>query len=252
MNVERYTAESLRKLLRKRRIATMPELKKALGTDISMTVFRKLRELGYRTSYSHGSQYYTLDDIAKFDDHGLWVYRDVRFSQEGTLLSALVHFVQKSEAGLTNAELRDLLGVSVKESLLRLVRKGGIAREHQDGRFVYYSADTTKKRKQMRFRRSTEDRVEATSAHTRPLTEEAKAAILLFVTLLDEKQRRLFAGVESLRLGPGNDKALAKFLGVHPQTITAGRRELQSRDLEIERTRKKGGGRKPLEKKRRS
>ncbi len=34
---------------------------------------------------------------------------------------------------------------------------------------------------------------------------ELKAAIVLFYSLLDEQQRRLYAGLESLRLGHGGD-----------------------------------------------
>ena len=67
-----YSADSLLTMLHARRIATMPELMAALGTDARRTVFRKLKELRYRTSYSHRGSYYTLDDIAKFDERGLW------------------------------------------------------------------------------------------------------------------------------------------------------------------------------------
>jgi hypothetical protein len=35
--------------------------------------------------------------------------------------------------------------------------------------------------------------------------DELKAAILLFYSLLDEQQRRLFAGLESIKLGQGGD-----------------------------------------------
>jgi len=43
----------LRKLLRSQKIATLPELKQALGTTVDTTVFRKLEELSYHSSYSH-------------------------------------------------------------------------------------------------------------------------------------------------------------------------------------------------------
>ena len=44
----------------------------ALGTDARRTVFRKLKELSSRTSYSHRGRYHTLDDVAAFDELGLW------------------------------------------------------------------------------------------------------------------------------------------------------------------------------------
>ncbi len=70
----------LTKLLHEKKIATMTELMAALSTDARRTVFRKLNELNYRTSYSHRGRYYTLDRVAKFDEFGLWSYREVWFS----------------------------------------------------------------------------------------------------------------------------------------------------------------------------
>jgi hypothetical protein len=77
-----------------------------------------------------------------------------------------------------------------------------------------------------------------------------KAAIVLFFSMLDEKQRRLYAGLESLKLGYGGDQRIAAFIGMDPHTVAKGRRELIERDFELDRVRKAGGGRKPVEKKR--
>ena len=79
--------------------------------------------------------------------------------------------------------------------------------------------------------------------------DELKAAILLFYSLLDEKQRRLYAAIESLKLGHGGDRQLAGFLGLDPHTVARGRRQLLEGDVEPSRVRKLGGGRKPVEKK---
>ena len=46
-----FHAKALAQLLRRKTIATMPQLKKALGTSSDATVFRKLKELSYLTSY---------------------------------------------------------------------------------------------------------------------------------------------------------------------------------------------------------
>ena len=81
MRPVQFHADSLVTLLRRERIATIEQLKATLGTSVDMTVFRKLREISYHTSYSHRGRYYTLDDVARFDKRGLWTYRDVHFSQ---------------------------------------------------------------------------------------------------------------------------------------------------------------------------
>ena len=51
-------------------------------------------------------------------------------------------------------------------------------------------------------------------------------------------------------MGHGGDKRIADLLGLDVHTVAKGRTELFAENVEIERTRKKGAGRKPVEKKR--
>ena len=81
--------------------------------------------------------------------------------------------------------------------------------------------------------------------------EEIKAAIILFFSLLDEKQRRLYAGMESMKIGYGGDRKIAELLGLDESTISRGRRQLLEGEVESARVRRAGGGRKSAEKKRR-
>jgi hypothetical protein len=83
------------------------------------------------------------------------------------------------------------------------------------------------------------------------LAPELKAAVILFFSLLDEQQRRLYAGLEAQKLGYGGDRKMAEFLGVDVHTVARGRRELFGEQVHRERVRKEGGGRKAAEKKRR-
>ena len=55
-----FFSDRLRDFLHVHKIATLPELKQALGTTVDTTVFRKLKELSYRSSYSHRGRFYTL------------------------------------------------------------------------------------------------------------------------------------------------------------------------------------------------
>ena len=72
----------------------------------------------------------------------------------------------------------------------------------------------------------------------------------MLFSLLNEKQRRLYAGLESLRLGRGGDQGIAELLGIDVATVAKGRRQLLRRDVEVERVLRAGGGRKRVEKKR--
>src|ERR1035438_4410864 len=119
-----FSSDVLRQFLRRNRIATLPQLKQLLGTEADITVFRKLKELSYRTSYSHRRSFYTLDEIAGFDDRGLWSFNSVWFSSRGTLVATAEDFVTQSKAGYFASELEELLHVPVKEPLLQLVAQG--------------------------------------------------------------------------------------------------------------------------------
>src|SRR5438552_1895460 len=105
MNIVRYPTDRLVSFLCDQEVATMPQLKRALGTSVTFTVLRKLSPLGYRSSYSHGGTYYTLDSIAQYDALGLWSYRDIHFSRHGTLLNTAATLVTKAPAGCFTHEL---------------------------------------------------------------------------------------------------------------------------------------------------
>jgi len=66
---------------------------------------------------------------------------------------------------------------------------------------------------------------------------------------LDEQQRRLYAGLESLKLGHGGDRQLAEFLNLDTHTVARGRQQLLDQDVAFARVRKLGGGRQRTEKK---
>jgi len=245
-----YSAETLRALLRQRKTATLDELKQALGTNVDMTVFRKLAELAYRTSYSHGGRYYTLDELARFDELGLWSHRSVWFSRSGTLLATLDALVSAAEAGYFAHELKACLHVEVKAPLWRLVNDERVVREKVAGLYLYCSPDAEVRTHQLDARRARDREGQAAPrADSTALTDEVKAAIILFFSVLDEQQRRLFAGLEALQF-EAKDRWIAELLGVNVQTVAKGRHALLERDILRDRSRRPGGGRNPSEKKR--
>ena len=242
-----FSPSPLRRFLRKNRIATLPQLKQLLGTEADITVFRKLKELSYRTSYSHRGSFYTLDEIADFDVRGLWSSGSVWFSRHGTLVGTVEAFVTQAPAGYFAFELEDLLHVPVKEPLLRLVEQDRIARQTVSGLYLYCATNSATRQQQERARQALLEQ-SAFSADSSPNSDELRAAIVLFASLLDEQQRRLYAGLESLQLG--GDRQIADLLHLDPHTVAKGRRQLLAQEVQADRVRAVGGGRKPTEKKR--
>ena len=144
-----YSADDLERFLMRNVVATMPQMQNALGAPAYKTVLRKLKQLSYRSSYSHGGSYYTLESIARFDHRGLWSYNHVHFSNHGTLMSTLEHFANDSYSGYFAYELKQLLNVSVKESLLRLVANEQVSREEVANRYLYCATDSTIRKQQL-------------------------------------------------------------------------------------------------------
>lgn len=73
----------------------------------------------------------------------------------------------------------------------------------------------------------------------------------LFLSRLDEQQRRWYAALESKRIGHGGDTLVAQITGLDVETIRRGRRELavDLADRPSEHVRLPGGGQPPVEKK---
>lgn len=73
----------------------------------------------------------------------------------------------------------------------------------------------------------------------------------LFISRLDEQQRRWYAALESKRVGHGGDSLVSQITGLDVETIRRGRRELAGElaDRPSQQVRLPGGGQPPVEKK---
>ncbi|MBI4868999.1 MAG: hypothetical protein HY816_18825 [Candidatus Wallbacteria bacterium] len=147
---------ALRRLFRGRPIADMPLLLQTLRTDASRSVFRRLGELGYLSSYNENGRFYTLEEIPEFDAHGLWEYQGVFFSRHGALNVTIAHLVEEADSGYTHGELVAVLHVRVHNMLLELVKRAQIARELLGGLFVYVSAESRRAGAQLNRRHEQE------------------------------------------------------------------------------------------------
>src|SRR5450432_3643893 len=128
-------------------------------------------------------------------------------------------------------------------------RKAGSLAMSVSGLYLYCAGNPRTRQQQLRARQSPPDQAAAASVGcpAGKVSDELRAAIVLFASLLDEQQRRLYAGLESLQLG--GDRQIAELLGLDPHTVARGRRQLLARDVKTDRVRAVGGGRKPVEKK---
>jgi hypothetical protein len=146
------TQKKLQTFFKKNRIACIDELFSLLETTSRMTVFRRLQELDYLSSFTHAGRYYTLKPIIHFDHNGLWFCDGIGFSQFGNLKETIRQLVDQSMAGKKHGELEDQLQVRVHNPLLELVRMNKIARQSVEKTFLYLNHQRDKADQQMSCR----------------------------------------------------------------------------------------------------
>ncbi len=252
MKTVNYDKKQLITFFKSQKTATIDALKTKLGTTAAMTVFRKLKEIGYITSCTHRGKYYSLKSIPEYNSNGLYFFENICFSKYGTLTATLEVFVNNSESGYYANELDTVFGVSTKKELLLLIQKKKIDREYMGGKYLYCSYNIQDRKSQIKNRHLKEtELVLGYEIKNKSLNEdELKAAIILFYSLLNEKQRRLYAGLESLKFGHGGDKKIAELFCLDIHSVAKGRKEITSNDIDkTDRIRKSGGGRQAIKKK---
>ncbi len=131
------------------RIAKIDDLFTLLGTNSRMSIFRKLSELNYLSSYTHAGAYYTLRHIPNFDSTGLWRFNEIGFSKKGNLKETLLYLIEKSESGKTHEELEKQLHIRVQNTLLNLINSNKINRTKVANSYLYTSGNQVQSKKQI-------------------------------------------------------------------------------------------------------
>jgi hypothetical protein len=147
--------KSLQKIFLKQQVVNMSALSNILQTKSRMSIFRRLKEIGYFSSFTHAGKYYTITNIPQFDENGLWFHQEIGFSWFGTLKATIIELVCGSSAGLTHLELSQLLRIKVYNSLLGLVKEGMVGRERIEKSFLYVAPEHGKAMKQINQQRTT-------------------------------------------------------------------------------------------------
>ena len=106
------------------------------------------------TSYNQNGKYYTLPEIPRFDQHGLWRHKDVAFSRHGNLKKTIIHLVCTSRVGLSGRQLGEILGLSPQSFLHHFCDCPGICRGKHEGVYIYFAEEALVHEKQVRQRYS--------------------------------------------------------------------------------------------------
>ena len=139
------------RLFKQKKVMTVLELSKLMDCSIP-TVRNRLSLWRTYTSYNKNGRYYVLPRVPRFDEHGLWEYRGVRFSQFGTLKQTVIHLVAGSEGGLSASEIGTLVGIDPRSFMLLFRDILEIRREKIEGVYIYFSGSETDSRVQKKTR----------------------------------------------------------------------------------------------------
>lgn len=230
------------------KVLTIDVMKAILETGSRMTIFRRLKEIGYYSSYSHRGKYYTLCSIPQFDRNCLWNYAGVHFSRYGSLMETIPVIVKKSEAGYFASDLENLLHVFVHNALGKLCLSGQLVRKQIGDQYLYLSPVLAESQLFAREKILSHEIAQSDHPLQGVTQQQPDEPLKTLLSAFDEKQKRLFLGFESFMFGHGGDVRMATAAGVNVKTVARGRKELLSKEIELERIRSKGAGRPPLKK----
>ena len=146
--------DALLRLFKSETVVDLPRIEKALGGVCTMTAFRYLRQVPYRRSYNHNGRYYCYHEPSRYDALGLWTWRDVHFSRDGSLRKTVCRLVRERPPGATQRELQERLKVRVHNTLLDLLRHGEVARERLLEVYVYLHIDPPLREAQIQHRQA--------------------------------------------------------------------------------------------------
>ncbi len=232
------------------KIATLEQIQKRLNINVKITLQRYLKKLEYFTSYSHNGKYYSHKRFANFDTNGLWTYKGIYFSTSEKLIDTIDNLINRSTSGYNSTELQKNLSVKVSDTLLQLVKNKKIIRKKLNHNFYYFSNVPAIQKAQLLLCRSIVEEKFGKEMHNGKIPNaKTKRGIALLFNQLDEKQKRLYSGLESAKLGYGGDKIVASTFGLDPHTVSRGRHEILNENFEKTMIRKQGAGRKAVKKK---
>ena len=128
-------------LFNSKTVVDLPTIQNALNGASVVTAFRHLKQVPYRRSYNHNCRYYTLHDPARYDRFGLWSWKGIHFSVDGSLKNTVRRLVEEAVVGAFHWEIQERLRIRAHNTLLDLYRKAEIDREEMDGSYLYLHSD---------------------------------------------------------------------------------------------------------------
>lgn len=140
--------DQLKKLFSQKKCWTIDELHQAFTYSI-ISIRGFLKQVGYFSSFTHNSKWYTLSSIPAFDRNGLWFHEAIGFSKHGNLKKSILYFINKSPKGLSAKQLAEILSIPCHAVLNHMFKSGDIDRFKGKRDFIYLSSVPEKNKWQL-------------------------------------------------------------------------------------------------------
>ncbi len=127
--------------IRENKVITIKEITNSLHCSIR-TAHTRLKEWGALCSYNQNGKYYTLSDIARFNNYGIWRYQNIGFSQYGNLKQTFIHLIRNSNAGLSSVEIGEILSLDPRSFVSHFRELSDIKREKIGDYYIYFSSES--------------------------------------------------------------------------------------------------------------
>ena len=148
----KITIEAIQKLFEHKHIYCSEYLQKHFGCSYQC-IWENLKKVGYYSSFTHNSKYYTLADIPEFNDNDIWFHNDpvigeIGFTKQKTASNLIVWLINSSQTGLTQRNLTDIMKIRICNQLNGLVKQSKIQKVKIGNKSYYFSIDENQYRQQ--------------------------------------------------------------------------------------------------------
>ncbi|MDO9097246.1 MAG: hypothetical protein Q7U60_03905 [Candidatus Methanoperedens sp.] len=171
------TQTELKELFKRNIAMDMDYLLRTTGSS-RITILRRLKEIGYQTSYDHNGKYFALTEFLNYDKSGLFQHKGIHFFKNGGLQELIIQEINSSEKGYNAEELSSKIKTRVGNQLRLFTKKGMIVRKKYSEAYIYFSIDETYQQKQI-SNRETELKISLTPEDINVSNEKITIKILL-------------------------------------------------------------------------
>lgn len=186
--------KKLVELFEKKTVITFKEVSKVIKCSYK-TFVRFLGRHGFYSSINKNGKYYILAKECEFDQNGLFFLNDIMFSSYRTLKNSVLSFIDKSEQGVTTANVTAVFGSSSTTALSNLYTGKEISRQMYHGTFYYFSSDTEAGLHQRESRKQ----LEAGKADKVPVAEEQLPSAQVIIAVLTAAVIKSGASAKQIR-----------------------------------------------------